>query len=155
MPVVMKVEGFKELEQALVELVNTAGVSTATGKNLARRVLTRAAEPVESAAAGAAPVASGQLRTSITVGTQLSPRQRKSSPKASAVEVYVGAGPLPQAHMQEFGTAHNAPQPFMRPAWDSNKGQALETIKSGLWSEIKRVAARAARKAARLAAKSS
>jgi len=151
----MKVEGFKELDEALTELVNTVGVSQATGKNLARRVLTRAAEPVASAAASSAPVASGTLRTSITVGTQLSPRQRKSSPKVSPVEVYVGAGPLPQAHMQEFGTAHNAPQPFMRPAWDANKGTAIETIKSGLWSEIKRVAARAARKAARLAAKSS
>ena len=57
------------------------------------------------------------------------------------------AGPLPQAHLQEFGTKDQPPQPFMRPAWDAEKRGVLEGIKDDLWAEIKKAAARLAKKA--------
>jgi hypothetical protein len=57
--------------------------------------------------------------------------------------------------MSEFGTAHQPPQPWFRPVWDAMKRGVLDSIAGLLWSEIQKAAARAARKAARLAAKSS
>src|SRR5690606_397632 len=95
---------------------------------------------------------------SIGVGTQLSKRQRGlhrkmfKSDKAS-VEVFVGAGSVPHAHLQEFGTKNHGPQPFARPSWDSHKDQLIPQIGEEMWAEIDKAAKRLARKAARQAAK--
>src|SRR5690606_2344940 len=82
------------------------------------------------------------------VTTTRTPNGWKSDPK-TLVEVFVGAGPVPHAHLQEFGTAHHGPQPFARPAWDAAKGGAIDTVKSEMWSEIEKAAKRLARKAAK------
>ena len=37
---------------------------------------------------------------------------------------------------QEFGTAHHAAQPFMRPAFDGEAGRALKTISSAMWDSL-------------------
>lgn len=146
--VTMKVEGFRELEKALEQF------SQSVGRGVMRRALKKAAQPIADAMRSGAPEDEGDLKESIAVSTKLSDRQKRmhkkmfSDDKAS-VEMFVGAGPLPQAHLQEFGTVDQSPQPFARPAWDSNKNQALETIKTELWSEIEKSAARAARKTAR------
>lgn len=146
--VTVKVEGLKELEKALKELPR------ATAKNVMKRVLIQAGQPVADQAEGLAPVNTGKLQKSIDIGVKLTRRQKSSSPKQSAVEVYIGVGrSLPQGVFQEFGTAKNPPQPFMRPAWDGNKLGVLEKIKDLTWAEIKKAADRASRKAARLAAK--
>lgn len=79
-------------------------------------------------------------------------RKEFKNDKASA-EVFVGAGPVPHAHLQEFGTSRHGPQPFARPAWDAGKNQVLDTIKDELAVQITKAAQRLARKAARLAAK--
>ena len=110
-------------------------------------------EPIAEAWARLTPVFRGTLQKSVGSGTKLSRRQKSLHQKRSDVEVFVGAGPLPQAHMSEFGTAHQPAKPAGRPAWDNNKMKALESIKSDLWSEIEKARARLARKAARLAAK--
>jgi hypothetical protein len=73
----------------------------------------------------------------------------------AAAEVFVGAGVVPHAHLQEFGTVRHGPQPFARPAWDAGQSRILEGIKDDLWAEIKKAADRLARKTARLAAKAS
>lgn len=143
----VKVEGLRELEEALKELPK------ATGKNALKRALMRAAEPIAAAAAAMAPRRKGKLIASIKVGTTLSTNQRRRHEKQGDVEVFAGAGPLPHAHLQEFGTAHSAPKPFMRPAWDANKFRALASIKSDLAEEIEKARQRLARKAARLSAK--
>ena len=59
----------------------------------------------------------------------------------------------PQGSLQEFGTKNHGPQPFMRPAWDAGKDQALDDVKTALGAEIEKAAQRAARKQARLIAK--
>lgn len=71
----------------------------------------------------------------------------------STVEMFIGAGQLPHAHLIEFGSAKNAPQPYLRPAWDAGKDKLLGDLKEILGTEIEKAAARQAKKAARLAAK--
>lgn len=139
----MKVEGLKEVETALRRLPD------ATAKGIMRRVLREAGKPIADAARQLAPVAEGDLRDSIAVSTKLSQRQRKKHRKGGKddVEVFVGAGPHPQAHMQEFGTVDHPAQPFMRPAWDQNKRGALDGIKAAMWREIRKSVERLRRKA--------
>lgn len=146
MSITVKVEGFRELGTALKQLPN------ATSKNVMRRVLREAGEPIAEAARGLAPVDEGHLRDSIGVSTVLSGRQRKLRRKTrnkDDVEMFVGAGPLPQAHLQEFGTENHPPHPFMRPAWDQHKNEALDIIKASLGDEIDKAVARLAKKAAK------
>jgi HK97 gp10 family phage protein len=115
----MKVEGLAESEAALKDLVENLGVSNPTAKNTIGRALAFAGKPIEDDAKAAAPVKAGHLKVSITTGKKLSRRQKAQHVKGSPVEVFVGAGPLPQAHLQEFGRANQAPQPFLRPAVSS------------------------------------
>jgi HK97 gp10 family phage protein len=159
MAITVKVDGLRELEAALGELPK------ATGKNVLRRVLLARGKPIADAARAMAPdderTKGHDLRKSIGVSTRLSGRQKGihrsmfKDDKAS-VEVFVGAGPLPQAHIQEFKgggggyPGEKGPQPFMRPAWDAGKGAILDGIAADIWSEIKKSADRLARKTARL-----
>jgi HK97 gp10 family phage protein len=160
----VKVEGLSETLEALRQLPK------ATSRNVLRRALIKAASPIEQQAEQSAPVRTAKLKVSITAGTALSKRERtkqrrwegsvpvmtvagwRSEPK-TAVYVFVGAGPLPQARMQEYGTVNHGPQPYMRPAWDANKMKALTTIKADIWHEIDKARARLARKAERIAAR--
>ena len=157
-----KVEGLRDLELALRELPK------ATGKRVLRDALRDAGEPIEQAAAARAPVATGELRTSHTVSTKLSKRQRgihrkwmRTTPVVTpagwrsdvtkSVFVFVGPGPLPQAHLKEFGTATQPPEPFMRPAWDGQKENALAIFVDRIAERIEAARQRLARKAERLA----
>lgn len=143
----VKVEGLREVKTALRQLPD------ATAKGVMRRVLRKAGAPIAEAARQLVPVHEGDLRDSIAVSTKLSRRQRKMHRKGGRddVEVFVGAGPHPQAHLQEFGTSRHPAQPFLRPAWDQNKRSVLDGIKDDLWAEIRKSAERLARKAARAA----
>ncbi len=145
--------GFADLDRALAEIEKAA-----TAKAIMRRSLKRAAQPIADMAAAAAPELSGQLGKSVAVSTKLSKRQKAKHRKMfkndkAAVEMFVGAGPLSSAHTQEFGTEHNAPQPFMRPAWDAEGKPTVDRLGKEMWSELEKTAKRAAAKAARLAAK--
>jgi HK97 gp10 family phage protein len=142
-----KIEGLSDLKDALDEFPK------ATATAVVRRALLKAGEPIATAAESAAPVLRGKLQASIGTGTKLTRRQKKLHSKQSKVEIFVGAGGLPQAHLQEFGSIHGRPQPFMRPAWDANKHAALNSFKDDLAAEIKKTADRRARKAARDLAK--
>jgi len=152
----MKVEGLKELEAALSELPKS------TGKAVMRRTLKKAGQPIADHARSLAPddpdTGGDDLKTSIAVSTKLSKRQRGIHKKMfrddkASVEMFVGAGPSPKAHNQEFGNVNHGPQSFMRPAWDAKQGETLEIIKTEMWGEIEKAAKRLARKAARLAAR--
>ena len=61
----------------------------------------------------------------------------------------MGPGRQPQAIQEEFGNRRQSPRPFMRPAWEAGKGQALESVKTILTEEIAKATQRAARKAMR------
>ena len=148
----VKVEGLRELDAALGELPK------ATGKNVLRRVLRKRAEPLANQMRDMAPVDEGHLRDSIGIGTRLTRRQQSLHRKMfrddrASVEMFVGAGGVPQAHLREFGGDSAAPHPFARPAWDANKGPILDGLSADLWDEIQKAATRLARRQARLAAK--
>lgn len=137
------VEGLRELEQALKQLPR------ANAKAVLRRTLKEAGEPIAKSARAKAPKFEMYLSESIDVGTKLSRRQAGLHKKQSPVEMFVGPGPDPAAHLDEFGSVNGPAQPFMRPAWDENKDQALETIANLTWIEIEKAAARLAKKAAK------
>lgn len=141
-----KVEGFRELEAALAELPK------ATGKNVLKRVLLAAAEPIAGDAAANAPQLSGKLSRDVKTGTRLTKRQASMNRKLgkSEVEVHVGVSD-PAGVQTEFGNEHQSAQPWLRPAWDSNANGALETIKSDLGTEIDKAARRVAKRAAKRA----
>lgn len=151
----VKVEGLRELDRALGELPK------ALAKGTLRRVLREAAAPMAETAKRLAPndplTPPIDLQTSITVSSrQKSGRQLKRTREGDAtVMMYMGPGPggYPQAIFQEFGTHHHAAQPYMRPAWDGHKMEALNIIATTLGSEITKTAERLARRNARLARK--
>ncbi len=150
MKTTVKIEGLRELDAALGELPR------ATGKNVLRRVARTALQPFADDMTARAPVDDGHLRDSIGVGTKLTRRQASLHRKMfrddrASVEMFAGAGGLPQATQQEFGNEQHPPQPFARPAWDGNQRGILETIKTEISTEIDKAAKRLARKAARLA----
>lgn len=157
MTVTMKLEGWKELEEALDDLTKAAG------KGALRRALKTAAEPLADKMRAGAPVLRGNLQRSITVSTRLSKRQdalhrRMFRDDKASVEIFVGPSYTLGAggrhgHLVEFGTYKVDPQPFARPAWDADKLLLLDRLGKECWVEIKKSVARAERKAARLAAK--
>ena len=63
--------------------------------------------------------------------------------------MFLGAGVLPQAHLQEFGSAKHGAQPFLRPAWDAEKKPTLDRISDLLAKNIDKAARSAARRAAK------
>ena len=143
-----RVNGLKELGRALSELPR------ATEKNVLRRYLKGRGQPIADAAAAAATRRSGDLADSFAVSTKLSPRQKGQHRKMfrndrASVEMFIGAGPLPQAHLEEFGSVHNDPQPMLRPAWDEGKMTLLDGIGDDLWKGIYKAAARLAKKRAK------
>lgn len=168
----IRLDGLKELDRALQEL------TTATAKNVAKRALERAGAPIAASAQANAPKRSGKLKAAVIVSGRAKGANkgaaafgaalRSGASKAEARQIardanrggsnevlmYVGvASDTGQGVLQEFGTQHHAPQPFLRPAWDENKDQALKILIDELTAEVEKATARAARKAAKLAAK--
>lgn len=143
--VTVSVAGLKDLDKALGQL------KASTAKGVLRRVGKAALASFDEAWRAAAPHLSGKLEESGSVGSKLSRGQRAEHERESFVEVFAGPGPLPQAIVQEFGSATNTPQPFVRPAWEATKDQALEIVKTELGAEIVKTKARAAKRAAKLA----
>lgn len=148
-----KFEGGKELEAALMELATKA-----TARNVGRRALTTAAEPIAARARELAPKDEHDLEQSIKVGKAIAAFQRDGN-RGDYIAVFVGIDESEDQRLhiyaaeQENGNpARNLEaQPFMRPAWDSEKGKAVDRIAPALWDEIAKANARAARKAARKA----
>ncbi|MFB0875339.1 MULTISPECIES: HK97-gp10 family putative phage morphogenesis protein [unclassified Sphingobium] len=140
--------GFGDIERALADLKQT------TGKSVLRRVGRKALEPVKNKAWQLAPVDTGGLADSITIsGTQKGGIHEGKIPgipnnPKSQVRLFVGPDTRfsHRGELQEWGTFSNPPQPFMRPAWESEKMGVLSTITKELKGEIERTAARAAKR---------
>lgn len=142
----VKIEGFAELDKALGNLPK------ATAKNVLKRTLTKAAKPIDEQASADAPVGpTGKLQISVITGTRLTRSQQRGAYLKTSnyyAEVHVGTS-LSRGIFMEFGTFKDAAQPFMRPAWESHKDQALNIIKVTLGDEIKKAAKRYAKKLAK------
>lgn len=153
----MKVEGLRELNDALSQLPK------ATSRNVLRRVAMKALEPMANTASSLAPVLEGELRDSIVASAKLSKRQKsahnreegaktirtaegfRSTPKTT-VFLFMGPAGSAKSIVQEFGSIKQAPQPYMRPAWDANKQRSLDIVQEELGGEIEKAAARLAKK---------
>lgn len=142
-----KIEGLADLDEALTELPK------ATARNVLARVLKEQGAPIKADGERNAPKLKGGLKASYTVSTKLSRRQKGLNRKESMVEVYIGPGPAAKGVQTEFGNAHQAAQPHLRPAFDSNVMKVLGGIKDSLAAEIEKARQRLAKKAERIAAK--
>lgn len=147
----VKLRGFRELDKALSELPR------ATAKNVLRKVGKAALEPMADQAAALAPERSGKLAFSIAISERGTRRavwkKKKPHEFVMAMGPASGLGTLQYAAFDEFGTVDTPALPFMRPAWDGGKHQALETVKDMLWVEIRKAAERGAKRAAKAKAR--
>ncbi|WP_027682695.1 HK97-gp10 family putative phage morphogenesis protein [Rhizobium leguminosarum] len=140
----IKIEGLKQLDKALGELPKS------TAKAVLRKVLKEAGEPVAAAARGNAPRLTGNLYEHTDYGTKLTRRQASLHRRATKddrdfAEGFVGTSD-PAGMQDEFGNEHQAAQPWLRPAWDTQKNNALFIITHRLWVVIEEAAARLARR---------
>lgn len=142
---VIKIEGVAELDKQLGQL------SASAGKGVLRRVGRKALQPFDQSWRTKAPKLTEQLLESGGVGSKLTRSVRKATERENTVEVFAGPGANPQAWQQEVGNHNHAAQPFVRPAWEETKDEALNIVKAELGSEIAKAAKRQARKAARAA----
>lgn len=140
MKTTVRVEGLREVEAALEEL------KPAAARAQTRNALRAGGELLAKAARARVPVDQGHLRESITVSGTLTRRQRSLHRKQSDQEQFVGPGGHPQAHMQEYGTTHHRPQPYMRPAFDEEKENVLKRITDQLMVSVQRAIERARRR---------
>lgn len=144
MKMTFKVDGLKQLDDALVELGNRA-----SAKRIGRKVLIAVAKPVADTMRALVPVRTGRLKRSIQVSARLTRNQKQKHKKIvtkAGVEVFVGAAEF-TAHMVEFGTVRSRPKPFARPAWQAHKSQVLPRLAVELRKEIDAAARRAAARA--------
>lgn len=149
MTVTVKFKGGKELEAALKDLG-----SRATKKNVARRALRRAAEPIRDEWARLVPVDEGDLKRSIKIGRAIKSVHSRNN-RGDIVTEFVGVDESEDrrlhiyAEVEEFGNDSHPAQPAGRPAWESQKYNAFNRLGADLRDEIDKAAARAARKALR------
>ena len=91
--------------------------------------------------------------------TALRSAQRAARVNASFVELFMGPAQARskaaaiKRFVQEYGSIHQPGQPYMRPAWDAEKGATLTRLGTELATEIRKTADRAAARAARAAAR--
>lgn len=144
-----KFTGGKDLEAALQKLGKTA-----TARNVGLRALKIAAEPIAERARDLAPKDTRDLEESIQVGRAISAFNRAGN-RGDYIATFVGIDESVNARLhiyaeaQEFGTEKKPAQPYMRPAWDSEKHKAVDRMAPALWDEIAKANARAAKKAAK------
>jgi HK97 gp10 family phage protein len=147
MKMVVKTRGFRELEKKLSEL------SEATGRNVLRRVAKGALEPMADVAAQKAPEDEGKLAFSIAVSEGRTRRARTGFQRIRGIQMAMGpasgVGSLQYATFVEFGTIDTPAQPYMRPAWDTGKMNALDYVQDNLWREVEKAVGRVQRKALR------
>lgn len=130
-----KLVGGPDLEKRLREL------PAAVSKNVQRQALMKAGEPIRATAANLAPrderSNAPHLADNIVIG-------KRSLTKAGDNETLVEVGPAlqPSDHFygffQEFGTATQSAQPFMRPAFDAEVGRSLNIVMAELWTSIRK-----------------
>jgi HK97 gp10 family phage protein len=175
MRVTMKIEGLRGVDAAFGELKKAT--ANAVAKRVLKRagqpIAQRAAELAPDDPETGAP----DLHTSIIVSPKiknevgksafadvmqaggsrseavaaLRDARRAANGEGSVAVMHVGVDSrIGYAHLLEFGTVNHGPRPFMRPAFEEKKGEALEIIVRDLSGEIDKAKARAAARALKL-----
>lgn len=136
----MRVEGMDDIIAKVRRLINTTRPAVVTA------ALEAGGEVIAEEARRLVPVRTGNLRESIGVATgglnysalslskagisvEIGPRQGRDEPH----DGFYG-------HMVEFGTFKMAPQPFMRPAFDTTVDEAMQVVIEHLGGEFHRLA---------------
>lgn len=171
----VKVSGLRELDRALGELpkATARNVLTRVLKAAAEpiRAAAQAGAPVDTGALRESIIVSTRkpkghsAKKTAFAEAMRSGASRAEAGKAAraagigAHEAFAEAfvGPVQQRTkqaaiktiVQEFGSVDQSGTPYMRPAWDANKGKALDIIKDGLGDEIAKAARRLAKKRAK------
>lgn len=145
---VMRVEGLKQLDRALVALGEEFGSNNP--KNVLRGALKDGGKVFADAAIPLAPddpaTVNEDLRDSIRVLSKAA-----GAEKEQPLEVYIG--PTRRGFyglFQEFGTARHSAKPFLRPAFDANWRKVLDLIVIRTGERLAKTAKRLANKAAKL-----
>ncbi|MVX50862.1 HK97 gp10 family phage protein, partial [Rhodobacter sphaeroides] len=178
----VKVEGLKELEAQLARLskgaargaLRRAGVkSLQPMAEIARGLAPKDTEELSKsitvaakAVGGGAEIGKAEFGAVMRAGGSVGEARaalrdaRRAATDAgnlSAIELYMG--PIKaskraaiKAVVQEFGSIKQAPQSYMRPAWDQDREALLGRLKVEIWAEIRKAIVRAEKRAARAAA---
>lgn len=119
--------GFADLDRKLAELENSV-----LGGELVEQSMLAAAQPMADLAQAKAKRRTGRIAESLRVGTprsDVSPQRRRRLPKDTVVVVGASA---PDAHLLERGSYKDAPQPFIRPAFEEDKDELFQRFAAEL-----------------------
>lgn len=147
-----RLEGFEELEKALVE-----EFPKATSKNILKRAGINAMMQIEARAKELAPKEEGALAASIATKPVKAKRQAGSARFEAQNGITIATGPTSRkpdgpggnAAWQEFGTVKMAANPFMRPAIDGQAEAVIGDVRTELALQIEKARKRIAAKLAR------
>lgn len=128
------IEGYEDLRRKFRQL--SAGMQ----KTALRSMLRSAATPVLKEAVRLAPTDEFDLKEAIAM--TVSVKQTEASAAVGVKRKQAGA-PARYAHLQEFGTVHHRAQPFLRPALDNRKGEAIQAFADAVKKQINRLALKA------------
>lgn len=147
--VTVEVKGLRELGERLKAL----GLDFKKNSAIARATTNAGAQVIKKLAKQKAPVSAASLTPEVPPGylrdSIIVRRQRKSRLTSEhAVTVRHkgakanlrkdGTNPYQVGIYNEFGTVNQSPQPFMRPAFEQGKLQALEAMKKRLLQRIEK-----------------
>lgn len=146
-----RTEGFRELERALAE-----DLPRATARNVLRRTATKSMERIRTKMQQLAPKDEGDLAGSMKTQNVTAKRARGSVRFERSSGVQVMTGPAPEGKLnrsnagwQEDGTVEMSPNPYARPAADSEGEAVVREVRDTLADEVNKAKARIARKLAR------
>lgn len=130
-----RVQGMDALRAAFLEFP----------KELATKALNQAlakgAAPIRDAAKQLAPKDTGRLAGSIVTIRDQKPQINGMDARYVVMVKWKGKDAAAYWRFNEFGTSKMPPRPFMRPAFESQKGAALQLIFQSLSDAVPKIAA--------------
>jgi HK97 gp10 family phage protein len=123
---------------------NLAALEPAVRRKVLGGALKKAAEPIRAAAERNAPVLTGKLRDNIVVRLERQGRFAKMGVAGRSALARVGfTKAASHGTLQERGTKHHAAQPFLRPAFDAEKDNAVRIARQEIGAALERQAGKA------------
>lgn len=113
-------------------------LKTSVERKILRKAIKKGLKPIVRIAKSNVPVKSGLLKKSIkSTVTKMVSGKVYVDPKVVGAD---GDKPAKYAHIVEFGgPKHRNPHPFMRPALDTGRNEALETIAAAFREELQKI----------------
>ena len=128
-----KMKGLSELQSSLNKLPDKLR------ENALKNASAAGARVIRNEAKRLVPIEEGDLRDNIVVARTYKQRGRRVRLRGAVVIGIRGSG-RHYAHLIEFGSSRQSPQPFMRPALEAKAKAALKVIGQKLAKEIAKAA---------------